>query len=280
VASAYPTYSEVVTAAVNDFALHGYDTPERLTYWQQQIAAAAERSMASTPQLEQMLREAYVAIYSRIIGPTGEIKTLTGPTRFTSAQLKDRLRGELNRRILASSDLIRLNKEQAKAKTLQRFSGWASSVPPGGSKSAEKAEAKESVKKALRQLPFEERRVIVDQGHKLAASLNEVIARDGQAIAVTWKSNWRQSGYNYRKDHKERDGKIYLLKESWAKLDGLVKKGDAGFYEDVTAFSEEPFCRCRGIYLYHLRDLPPEMLTKKGEATLEAARAKLKTMGF
>ena len=272
------TFYEVVTEAVADLTTHGFDSVERVAYWQERLKEAAEKDLGSVAQMQETLRAAMGTIYRRLVDNGGALKYHPGVARFMLDKLRPQLQAELQRRIMASADLIKLNRQNAIAKTLQRFSGWASSVPKGGSQTTDKNEEKNNVKKALKQLPFEERRVLIDQGHKLTASINETIARDGGALAVKWRSNWRQAGYNYRKDHKERDGHVYLMKDSWAKKAGLIKVGSDGYYEDITAVGEEPFCRCYAIYIYNLRDLPPELLTKKGAAELARVREAMKNL--
>jgi hypothetical protein len=267
------TFYEVITAAINDLAIHGFDSAERLAYWQEEIRVAAERDLTPTYKMEEQLREAMSAVFTKLVDKEGILKSHPGVPRFTIQRLKPQLHDELRRRILMSADLIRLNRRQSIDKTVQRFSGWASSIPKGGSKNVDKKEEKETIRKALSSLPFEERRVLIDQGHKLAASISHTIASDGGAIAVRWRSKWRQAGYNYREDHKERDNHVYLLKESWAKRAGLVKVNEDGYYENITAVAEEPFCRCFAVWIYSLRDLPDDMLTKKGVAELKRVRA-------
>lgn len=263
---------DVITAAVAELSETGFTSAERVQFWQRKIAEAAERSLASNAQMEQTLRDAMASIYKRTVENGGALQHHRGVSRFTLEQIKPALRRELDRRILASADLIKLNREQAVAKTLQRFSGWATSIPAGGSETVNKTEEKANIGKALKSLPYEVRRVHIDQGHKLVASINETIARDGGALAIIWHSRWRQPGYAYRPDHKERDEQVYLLRDSWARKEGLVKPGPAGCYEDITAVAVEPFCRCFGEYVYHLRDLPEAMLTVKGREELERAR--------
>ncbi len=265
----------VITDAVNDLATHGYDSPDRVAYWQQRIREAAEAQMASAQQMETMLREALAAVYRRMVESGGAIRYHPGVSRFTLDRLAPALRTELDRRILASADLIRLNRRQAIDKTLQRFAGWSTSIPAGGSRTVDKVDEKATIKRALSALPFEERRVLIDQGHKLTASINETIASNGGALALEWRSRWRQPGYDYRPDHKERDGRVYLLRGSWAQRAGLIRPGDAGYYDKVTAVAQEPFCRCYATYLYALRDLPDDMLTAKGRAELARVRKEL-----
>ena len=266
------SFFDVVTAAIKDITENGFDRPGRLEYWSGQLREAALRSMLPLWRMEQMLRLGLGAVYQRLIERGGVASYHPGIERFTIQRLAPRLRGELDRRILASADLIKLNREQSIAKTLQRFQGWATSVPAGGSETVDRRGTGAVIRKALASLPFEERRVLIDQGHKLTASINNVIATDGGAIALIWKSHWRQAGYNYREDHKERDGQVYAIRGNWAMAKGLMKAGAAGYYEDITAVGEEIFCRCYAQYLYGIRQLPKDMITKKGAEALAAVR--------
>jgi hypothetical protein len=266
------SFYEVVTEAVNDLAEHGFDSVERVVMWEQRIREAAQATMTSPHVMEQTLRDTMINIYHRMVERGELARYHAGVNRFTLERLRPLLRAELDRRILASANLIRLNREASIQRTLQRFSGWSTSIPKGGSESTKKGETKKDIRKALVRLPFEERRVLIDQGHKLTASINEVIARDQNALALVWHSHWRQANYNYREDHKDRDGKVYAIKPNWALDKGLMKAGKAGYYEAVTSVGEEPFCRCYAQYIYNVRDLPRDMLTKKGEEQINAVR--------
>ncbi len=268
-------YYDTLTAAINDLVAHGFDSMARVEFWSGEIRKAAERTMAPLPIMEQMLRDALTSVYSKLVD-RGEIARYTpGISRFTLEKVRPQMRAELDRRIMASANLIKLNRTAAIEKTLQRFQGWSTSIPAGGTRTAEKMETKADLKKALARLPFEERRVLIDQGHKLRASVSEIVATDGKALAGVWRSHWRQAGYDYRVDHKERDMQVYLLRGSWALEAGLIKPGPAGYYDKVTAVGEEPFCRCYMVWLFNLRDLPEEMLTNKGREKLAAARKAL-----
>jgi hypothetical protein len=158
-------------------------------------------------------------------------------------------------------------------KEFANFAGWSTSIPVGGSETTSRRETGKEIRKSLSQLPFEDRRVLIDQGHKLTASINAVVAQEGGAIALTWRSHWRQVGYDYREDHKDRDDKVYAIRGSWALQQGMMKPGSAGYYEDVTAVGEEIFCRCWAEYIYSLRSLPEDMLTKKGAEALAQTKS-------
>ena len=266
------SYYDVLSAAISDLAEHGYDSVERVAYWSQRIKEAAERTMGSESEMERQLREALRAVYGRLIEKGGIAQYHQGVGRFTIERVRPQLRAELDRRILAAANLIKLNRKASIEKTLQRFAGWSTSIPKGGSDAVKKRDEKAKIRKSLTSLPFEERRVLIDQGHKLTASLSEILAKDGAAIAIVWHSHFRQAGYDYREDHKERDGHVYFLRGCWAQEKGLAKPGPDGYYDEITSVGEEVFCRCYAEWKYALRDLPPAMLTKKGEAALDAVR--------
>ena len=270
-----PNFYQVVQAAVNDIADNGFDSEARLEKWKKKILAAAESALPSPTQLDKMLRDSLIAIYGKLVDKGGLETIHPGVSKYTIEKLRPHLRAELDKRIAASASLIKLNRTKAIAATMARFEGWSTSIPAGGTSQANKASTKASIKRAMQSLPFEERRLLTDQGHKLTASINDVVARDGGAIAVVWHSNWRQKNYNYREDHKDRDEKCYAIRDNWAIKKGLMKAGPVGFYDDITKVAEEPFCRCYAKYIYNPRSLPDYMLTAKGKAALADARAAL-----
>jgi hypothetical protein len=267
-----PSYYEVLTAAINDMIEHGFDSAERLNRWQSVLAAAARRSLMSDEALAQMLRRTLETQYSRLVDKAKVLDLHPGISRVTYERVKPRLRGELDRRLMASLDLIRLNREESVARQARRFSGWATSLPIGGPAEPDRAATKKRIRQSMASLPFEERRVMIDQGHKLVSSINDVLATDGGAIAAKWR-HVHQAGYDGRPDHEARDGKVFLIKGSWAYAAGLVRCEPGGYTEDVEQPAEFVFCRCSYIYLYNLRQLPEALLTEKGRARLASARA-------
>jgi hypothetical protein len=262
-------FQETITSAIKDIEQHGYDSQSRVDGWMAAIDAAARKAMMPENEVQDLLNRTIRGIYGRMIERGGALSLHKGIAAYKLEQVKPKLRAELDRRIMASSNLIKLNREHMIAKTRQRFTGWATSIPSGGSLAVDKAEVKEDLRKALKQLPYEERRVLIDQGHKFTAALNNIIAVDGGAIAGKWHSHYRQAGYNYRVDHKERDGHIYLIRGNWAQEKGLCKPGPDGYEDQITAPGEEIFCRCNFVYIYSLRALPDDMLTVKGRDALK-----------
>jgi hypothetical protein len=268
------TFYETITAAVRDVTDNGYD-PIRVDLWMQRIDEAARRGMVSPQVLDRTLRGSLEALYKRYVERGALLQYNTGVARFTLDKVKPKLRAELDRRIMASAQLIKMNRETAIQNTLRRFAGWSTSIPQGGSETVEKNTVKGDIKKALKQLPFEDRRVLIDQGHKFTSSLSEILATDGGAIAAIWHSNWRQKNYNYRRDHKDRDGKTFAVRGNWAAQKGLMKVGPDGYVEDITKPAEEPFCRCHYQWIYNLRDLPEDMITAKGAEELQRVRKEI-----
>lgn len=258
------TFFEIITAAIKDFETYGYDSKERLDMWLEKLEKAAKSSMTPPAELEETLRRQFTTMYDRAVNGKQFLKTKNEISAYKLHMIKPKLLAELQRRIMASANLIKYNRQDMIAKTLRRFSGWATSVPPGGSEVDDKKEVKKGVSKALKDLPFEERRVHIDQAHKFIANLKFIKAQDGGAIAAEWNSHWRQEGYDYREDHKQRDEKIYAFRESRAMQMGWINKG-AGYIDEMTMPGEEVFCRCSYTYIYSINDLPESMLTKKGK---------------
>lgn len=263
------TFYELLTEAIREFEVNGYQSQEQLAAWESRIRSAATGAMVSEDLLTRRMVESFRATFRKQIDNGGILRTHPGIARFTLDRVKPSLRAELDRRIMASANLIKLNRQAAIEKTLQRFSGWATSIPAGGSRVIDKQSVKTDVRKSLAQLPFAERRVIVDQGHKFLSSLNNIVAVDGGALAGKWHSHWRAPGYDYRQDHKDRDQRIYLIRGNWAQVKGLVKVGPDGYADQITAPGEEVFCSCSYVYLYNLRDLPDTMLTKVGREAIK-----------
>jgi DNA-directed RNA polymerase specialized sigma24 family protein len=269
------SYYETITAAVADVAAHGYDSEERVAYWAEAIRRAAERSMRSEAEIETMVRDALGAVFRKQVDLGGVLRRNPAVSPYTLERIRPELHAELSRRVAANINLIKLNRPIAVARTQARFRGWATSVPPGGSDTVARAEVKKDVRKALAQLPFEERRVVIDQSAKLFASISATVALAGNAIGAEWHSHRYQAGYNGRPAHNARDGKFFLVRGSWAQEAGLVRPGPAGYTDDVEQPAELPFCKCSFEYKFSLRSIPDVCLTDKGREALRSARAKI-----
>jgi hypothetical protein len=262
------TLYEVLTDAINYYVEKGWDTEKSLLSWSQKLRIAAGRESPSND----VTRKYLTSIYSRLVIDGGALRDQPpdGPTKVTLDKIKPDLRKELDRRIFASANLIKLNREQAIERTVQRFQGWVTSIPPDGVSEIDKNAQKSAMRKSVTDLDFISRRVAIDQGHKLASNVKYLLSVQGGAIAIKWHSNWRRPGYKYREDHKERDELIYLLRDSWALDQGLIKPVN-GYYDEITAAGEEVFCSCQAFPIYAPQKLPDEFLTEKGKREFNRA---------
>ncbi|AXS54716.1 hypothetical protein [Klebsiella pneumoniae] len=273
------TFTRTVREAVKFFLRNGYTSRQELEQWQAIIRQAAESE--TDDDYMSMVSDRLRKTYDLQVSKAGALERHKGLSRFTLNYMEPKLRSELDRRILASADLIKLNRTAAINKTVQRFSGWATSIPVqdyvGGGLSASSRSGivanAQHIQKSAEQVDYEARRVMIDQSHKLIANIDNIIATGNNAIAAEWHSHWRQPGYDYREDHKERDKLIYLIRGSWAQKNGYVKAGSAGYLDEITQPGEEVFCRCYVTYLYNLRSIPEDMLTQKGRKFLESMKA-------
>lgn len=266
------TFYEVLSRAMNDFAKFGYDSEARLEYWRIELEAAISRSLPSEREMAEMLQRSLWDVYRKLVERGGVLKRHLGVAQFQLNQIAPHLRRELDRRIMASANLIKLNRDEEVAKTLRRFSGWATSLPAGGSADPQKKEAKDNTYKALSSLPFTERRVLIDQGHKLNTAISAAVATQSGAIGARWRSHGEHdTSYNARPKHLERDTKgfVFLVRGCWAVDQGYVKPAKGvGFTDSVEQPGEWVFCRCWWDYVYSLRDIPTDMLTAKGLAKI------------
>lgn len=259
-----PTFYDQVTAAVRHFQRFGFTSQAELDEWVHRLRTSALLKMQDPAKTEREIAVALGSRYNQLVIKGGLTRQMPAIKAFTLERVKPQLRRELDRRISVSASLIKLNRDEAIDKTLRRFQGWATSIPEGGSKVVEVKDEKDNIRKALTTLPFLERRVVVDQTHKLVDSITNIVAVEGGAIAARWHSPWRRQGYDARKDHKERDEKVFAIRGCWAFEKGLMKAGPNGYTDEIERPGEFVYCSCRYEYIFYLTSLPPDMLTKKG----------------
>lgn len=262
------TFFTTVTKAIKHFERFGFTSETELQEWVARLRRSALLQLQSPEKTERDISKALHARYAEKVTKGGLLRQMPAVPRYTLEKVKPKLRRELDRRIAVSANLIKLNREEAISTTLRRFQGWATSIPPGGSEVVDVKGEKENVRKALTQLSFIERRVVIDQTAKLVEAITDIVAVDGGAIAGRWHSPWRRQGYNARIDHKERDEKVFAVRGNWAIEKGLMKPGPNGYTDEIERPAELPLCGCGYEFLFYLVDLPPDMLTKAGMYTL------------
>lgn len=270
-------FNQVLSEAIADLIECGFDSQKRVDFWLTKLAVAARQSLIPEGLIARKLKDALTRDFTRLVDGQGLLRRHKGISQYTLAAIKPKLRSELDRRILASANLIKLNRAEAIEKTLRRFSGWATSIPIGGTRIEDRREAAGSIRKGLTGLSFIDRRVIIDQGYKLRATVHDIVAVDGGAIAMRWHHiKERSSAYTPRPEHEARDGVVYAIRDSWAMKKGFMKLAGHKYTDQVTRPGEEVFCRCTGEYIYNMRDLPVDMVTKAGADELERVREQIK----
>ncbi len=242
-ASPTKTFRDLVRQAVQEAVANGPPSEAQLDALMAQIRLAAERTFVSDAEVFAELQRHFKGIYKRLVDRGKIFETMRGVERFTLQQVAPECRAELGRVILSSADLIRLNKRAQVEKTVQRYRGWLSSVPVGGSPSADVREVSEHIVAPTRKAKFEMRRVAIDQGHKFAANLSHIVATHGGAIAGIWHDRGQHDhNYDARKEHLARSGKVFLVRNSWAIQNGLIRKGAGPYMDSVERPAEMPFC--------------------------------------
>lgn len=258
-------FRRLLAQAINDIAATGYVSPEQVAEWVTRLRNAAERELGSEEQIDADVARSLRAKFERFVDRGSVVERVPEVSRFNLTMIRPQLRAELDRRVFAATDLIKLNRREAVDRTASRLAGWITSIPPGGDATIDKLETRDAIGKSVAQFRYERRRVDIDQSHKLIANVTDIVARDAAAIAAVWHSHGEHdASYNARRDHLARAGKTYAIRNGWAYQQGLINKG-AGLTDEMTAAAQEPFCQCWLQYIVSPRRLPDEMLTRKGQ---------------
>ena len=267
--------------AIDAMCRRGFD-PAAADHYAGQLRAATRGTFKPLDAMKARFSSRLTAVFRSVVPPPGMASQTNKRRRGASLLVLSRMQPQLtalrDMRIAESIKLIDKNREQTLDKVSDMFRGWASSVPPQGTRPEMARENRNAIKReALTALDFKTRRVLIDQSHKLRGNLDDMIALEGGAIAQQWESRWRQAGYDARPEHKARDGKYYLIRGSWAEKLGLVKPDPrlpAGeqYSDQVDRPGEKVFCRCNVRNIFALRFLPEDMLTEKGKAELARVR--------
>lgn len=258
----------LISEAIDYFINNGFTEAYILDMWSDRIRSAFISEFSFNHYVNKFLDKKY----KQAVDNAGILKYQENPgiTSFSLERIKPAFRKELDRRIVASANLVRLAREETIALILRRFEGFVSSIPVDGIPKVGIRAIKQNIYEPLKADSYAQRRVAIDQGHKLIANINDIVAMQYGAIAVRWHSKWMTPGYNYRLIHKHRHDRIYIIKGSYADNEGLLKPVD-GYYEDFERPGQWPFCSCTGHFIYFIRQVPDEYLTKKGK---DAAKRK------
>ena len=250
--------------ALKRYAETGPPSDIELQDWLLRIHRELDIEIPTDVESAKILRDVLESIYAREVTYGGVKRRVPDVMQYTIDQVAPQLRAELDRRIFAAADLIKINKAQRKAETLKRFAGWITSVPIGGSSTTDIREVASEIAKPVRQIKYEARRVAIDQGHKLSAAVAHVVSQQNGAIAAIWHDRGEfDKGYDARPEHLRRSGKFFLVRESWAMKEGLIKRGGP-YTDEIEQVGELPYCSCTYEYISSPGRLPDDLLTDKG----------------
>ncbi|GAN78618.1 hypothetical protein [Acidocella aminolytica] len=110
--------------------------------------------------------------------------------------------------------------------------------------------------------------------HKAMSFPSEVeyiFIMSGEPLAAVWEysSLDEECEFPPDMDHKQRDGRVYAVRRNWAEAKSLMVVGSDGYIDEIDRPHQETGCMCHLHWLYSISDLPEEMLTAKGKASLE-----------
>ena len=267
------SFRALLIEALREFSTRGYVSESDLQQWTARLHAMIESELPTDEESREVLAGILGSVYAREYR-SGIARRVPGVSRYTLDRVAPHLRAELDKRIFASADLIRIRKKETVEKTLARFSGWASSQPAAGTFDFSPRALSKQITKDLVSFKFERRRVATDQGHKMSANVAHTVALGEGAIACIWHDRGSEDhNYDARPIHLARSGKLFLLKESWAMAEGLIRRGSSPYYDDIEPVAYLPYCSCYAEFIVHLQDLPEILLTKKGREYIRPAVA-------
>jgi hypothetical protein len=242
-------------------------------------------------KLEPDLRREYKkAYYSYING--GYKKYHPGVKAYRIEDMKAAYRKEVQNSVDNSIALIKTQNQEFIRKMQDRFRNWAT-IPSndmrGFSDNPEKVmsylrNGVLNIPEERKEMTNHQRFIVVDQTRKLISNMNAITAKEAGSFAFIWhnrrdaKVTGRPGGKNKptpaHGDHWEREGKLYLVRDSWAVKKGLVKKvPGVEFAEDIE--DGRPgipiACRCYAEYISNIEDVPEQyrdILTASGREYL------------
>ena len=124
-------FLRILTQAVTDLTEHGYDDVARIEGWLEKLRAALGKALMPQERMEEKLREGLRAIFDKLVEQKRVLDRHPGVAAFTLENVKPELHEELDRRIRASADLIRLN--------ARRRSRRRCGASPGGRRACRRA---------------------------------------------------------------------------------------------------------------------------------------------
>jgi len=122
-----PNYYQVLAAALADFEIHGFDSQERLDHWLDELEEAARGSWVDEENDQADLVKHLHTVLDRTLKGRQFSKAHAGLQPFGFSN-QAKLHAELQNRIIASTNLIKLNRAESIAR-LALARSWMSSIP-------------------------------------------------------------------------------------------------------------------------------------------------------
>lgn len=226
-------------------------------------------------EMEREVKERFTKEYYRF-KKTGYKRYFPNLKAYRLDDLTPKFRAELRRQTEISLSYITTTTEDEMRQLRNRFLNWMANPTP------------ETRQKGV-DLDFSDKHtrfIIRDQSRKLEGNLSEITARESGAFAFIWRtrrdnrvvgnpSGLYPKGTPQHEDHFERNGKLFLMEDSYFYQKGLVKKSKSVILDteiDDGMPSKPIGCRCWATYIYRLEDIPDEykfILTEKGKRQIE-----------
>lgn len=212
-------------------------------------------------------------------------------------ELKEKFRRELKKRLKLNAELIAPYKGDMKKLVEKRFIGAMS----GGKVSVKDLKSMLKLSATLKSQDKKVSNTLKDQKMKMISEFGRLTAEQYGALGFEWSTRDdnlvagnpygeypKVSNPKIHGNHYERDGKVFLFKNSWAVKKGYINKAAAngaasGGEEDTFQWAEDiedglpgmPInCRCEALYIYTIEELADDFyledcLTEEGKQYLE-----------
>jgi len=242
----------IIKQAIDDIAKNGM-TDTAIQYWVSLFKKTALRTaFKHTPAsvIEPHLRK----LFNKEVTSGKLLKRHGGIAPLKLKSIEPQFRNMLTNRIKANINLIVLERPNSIDVSTARLSGW---LMNGVQQDVPLPDVYKNITKPIsKQLNYEHRRRAIDQGHKMLAAIDETLAVQGGAIVAVWHAHPPTSYYQSRPDHWKRNKEPFVIRDSWAYKDGLLKKGENGFMEDIPEQPAQAInCTCYYEYLYTIAEV-------------------------
>jgi hypothetical protein len=153
-------------------------------------------------------------------------------------------------------------------------------TPEGGSKDNSLKRQITNIKSEVRSLAMWDELFYIYKTSSFPSEVEYIFKLENNPIACVWYYNPRDEQGDYRKtyDHRQRQGHVYAVRGNWAIEKDLMRAGPDRYIDEISRPCQEVGCMCHLRWLYALRELPQDMLTKKGKEELERVRRLMDVM--